>query len=118
MITMERLNVARQVATEEQAERLAQKGFTRTGGTAEAAVAVAEADLAKMGEAMFERLSARLQAQLPTAGTESSDSPAAPVAETPPATPTPEPPKPTRGKKAGDADGTAAGAPDSGGGSE
>lgn len=38
MIAMERLNVVRQVTTEEQAERLLAKGFTRRGGQAEAAV--------------------------------------------------------------------------------
>lgn len=59
MITLKRLNVERQVATEEQADKLVKQGFTRIGGTAEGAanVTVTEADLAKMGEAMYEKLS-------------------------------------------------------------
>ncbi len=64
MITLKRLNVVRKVATEEQAAKLERLGFARTGGTAEAPVGagVTEADLAKMGEAMFERLSENLKA--------------------------------------------------------
>lgn len=63
MINLKRLNVVRQVATEEQAAKLEKQGFTRTGGNAEgaASVTVTEADLAKMGEAMYERLSKNLQ---------------------------------------------------------
>lgn len=63
MINLKRLNVVRQVATEEQAAKLEKQGFTRTGGSAEgtASVTVTEADLAKMGEAMYERLSKNLQ---------------------------------------------------------
>ena len=63
MITLKRLNVVRKVATEEQAAKLERLGFARTGGTAEAPVGagVTEADLAKMGEAMFERLSENLK---------------------------------------------------------
>ena len=63
MITLKRLNVVRKVATEEQAAKLERLGFARTGGTAEAPVGagVTEADLAKMGEAMFERLSDNLK---------------------------------------------------------
>jgi len=63
MITLKRLNVVRKVATEEQAAKLERLGLARTGGTAEAPVGagVTEADLAKMGEAMFERLSENLK---------------------------------------------------------
>ena len=63
MITLKRLNVVRKVATEEQAAKLERLGFARTGGTAEAPVGagVTEADLAKRGEAMFERLSENLK---------------------------------------------------------
>ena len=63
MITLKRLNVVRKVATEEQAAKLERLGFTRTGGAAEspAGAGVTEADLAKMGEAMFERLSKNLK---------------------------------------------------------
>lgn len=35
MIMMERRNIVRKVATEEQAARLEKQGFTRTGGSAE-----------------------------------------------------------------------------------
>ena len=64
MIIMERLNVVRKVSTEEQAVKLEKQGFTRTGGDPEgtASVTVSEATLAKMGEAMYERLSKSLQA--------------------------------------------------------
>ncbi len=66
MITLKRLNVVRKVATEEQAAKLERLGFTRTGGAAEAPVGagLTGADLAKMGEAMFENLSKRLDARL------------------------------------------------------
>lgn len=69
MITLKRLNVVRKAATEEQAAKLEHLGFTRTGGAAEApvGVGVSEADLAKMGEAMFENLSKRLDARLKAA---------------------------------------------------
>ena len=69
MITLKRLNVVRKVATEEQAAKLERMGFTRTGGTAETPVgaSVSEADLAKMGEAMFESLSKRLDDRLKAA---------------------------------------------------
>lgn len=80
MITLKRLNVVRKVATEEQAAKLERLGFTRAGGAAEApaGAGVTEADLAKMGEAMFERLSKNLKeavvkaaAQPPKKGKES-----------------------------------------------
>lgn len=63
MIIMEKLNVVRKVATEEQAIKLEKQGFTRTGGSPEgaASVTVSEATLAKMGEAMYERLAKNLQ---------------------------------------------------------
>ena len=69
MVTLKRLNVVRKVATEEQAAKLERMGFTRTGGTAETPVgaSVSEADLAKMGEAMFESLSKRLDDRLKAA---------------------------------------------------
>ena len=69
MITLKRLNVVRKVATEEQAAKLERLGFTRTGGAAEAPAeaGVSEADLAKMGEAMFENLSKRLDGRLKAA---------------------------------------------------
>lgn len=63
MITLKRLNVVRQVATEEQAAKLEKLDYTRTGGDPEgnADVTITEADIAKMGEAMYERLSKNLQ---------------------------------------------------------
>lgn len=63
MITLKRLNVVRQVTTEEQAAKFERLGFTRTGGAAEApaGAGLTESDLAKMGEAMFERLSKNLK---------------------------------------------------------
>lgn len=69
MITLKRLNVVRKVATEEQAAKLERQGFTRTGGAAEApaGAGVLEADLAKMGEAMFENPSKRLDDRLKAA---------------------------------------------------
>ena len=64
MIQLKRLNVVRQVATEEQATKFERLGFTRLGGSAEAPVGagVTEANLAKMGEAMYERLNKNLKA--------------------------------------------------------
>lgn len=58
MITLKRLNVVREVATDEQADKLVAQGFSRAGGSAEggAASAITEANFAKMSEAMFERL--------------------------------------------------------------
>lgn len=69
MITLKRLNVVRKVATEEQAAKLERLGFTRTGGAAEApaGASISEADLAKMGETMFENLSKRLDDRLKAA---------------------------------------------------
>lgn len=63
MITLKRLNVVRKVPTEEQAAKLERLGFTRMGGSAEtpAGAGVSEANLAKMGEAMYERLSKNLK---------------------------------------------------------
>lgn len=63
MIILERLNVVRKVATEEQAAKLEKLGFTRTGGSPEgaASVTVNEDTLARMGEAMYERLSKNLK---------------------------------------------------------
>ena len=51
MITLKRLNEVRQVASEERAAKLEQKGFTRIGGSAEAeGRPVTEADLEKLGD--------------------------------------------------------------------
>ena len=63
MIQLKRLNVVRQVATEEQAAKFERLGFTRLGGAAEtpAGAGVTEADFAKMGEAMYERLNKNLK---------------------------------------------------------
>ena len=63
MITLKRLNVVRQVATEEKAAKLERQGFSRMGGEAEGTttMAVTEADLAKLGEAMYDRLNQNLQ---------------------------------------------------------
>lgn len=63
MIQLKRLNVVRQVATEEQAAKFERLGFTRMGGTAEApaGAGASKDDLAKMGEAMYERLSENLK---------------------------------------------------------
>lgn len=63
MIQLKRLNVVRQVATEEQAAKFERLGFTRMGGTAEAPAGAGafKDDLAKMGEAMYERLSKNLK---------------------------------------------------------
>ena len=78
MIQLKRLNVVRQVATEEQAAKFERLGFTRMGGTAETPTGsgVSEADLARMGEAMFENLSKRLDDRLKAAakGKSSKDS--------------------------------------------
>ena len=53
MITLKRLNEVRQVASEERAAKLEQKGFTRIGGSAEAeGRPVTEADLEKLGDAL------------------------------------------------------------------
>ena len=51
MITLKRLNEVRQVASEERAAKLEQKGFTRIGGSA-------EAELEKLGDALLDRLRA------------------------------------------------------------
>lgn len=66
MITLKRLNVVRKAATEEQAAKLERLGFTRIGGAAEAPAGdgVSKADFAKMGEAIFENLSRRLDSRL------------------------------------------------------
>lgn len=63
MIQLKRLNVVRQVATEEQAAKFERLGFTRQGGAAEApaGAGVTEADFAKMGKAMYERLNKNLK---------------------------------------------------------
>ena len=59
MITLKRLNEVRQVASEERAAKLEQKGFTRIGGSAEAeGRPVTEADLEKLGDALLDRLRA------------------------------------------------------------
>ena len=59
MITLKRLNEVRQVASEERAAKLEQKGFTRIGGSAEAeGRPVTEADLEKPGEALPGRVRA------------------------------------------------------------
>lgn len=42
MIVLEKLNVVRKVATEEQAAKLKSQGFTRTGGSAEGAAPTGE----------------------------------------------------------------------------
>lgn len=64
MITLKRLNVVRQVATEEQAAKFERLGFTRQGGAAEApaGTGASKDDLAKMGEAMYERLNKNMKA--------------------------------------------------------
>lgn len=63
MITLKKLNVVRKVATEEQAAKLERQGFTRQGGAAEApaGAGLTEADFAKMGEAMYERLNKNMK---------------------------------------------------------
>mgnify|MGYP002563577400 CR=1 FL=1 len=54
MIALKRLNEVRQVASEERAAKLEQKGFTRIGGSAEAeGRPVTEADLEKLGDAFI-----------------------------------------------------------------
>lgn len=59
MIRMKRLNEVREVAGEERAARLEQQGFTRLGGAAEpGSCPVTQADLEKLGEALFGRLKA------------------------------------------------------------
>lgn len=63
MITLKRMNVVRQVTTEEQAAKLEKQGFDRMGGAAEdtSIAPVTEAAIAQMGEAMFERLSKNMK---------------------------------------------------------
>ena len=57
MITLKRLNEVRQVASEERAAKLEQKGFTRIGGSAEAeGRPVTEADLEKLGDDLLDLL--------------------------------------------------------------
>lgn len=57
MIALKRLNEVRQVASEERAAKLEQKGFTRIGGSAEpGSRPVTEADLEKLGEQLLDRL--------------------------------------------------------------
>ncbi len=69
MIILKRLNVVRKVATEERAAKLESLGFTRTGGAAEApaGTGISRDDFAKMGEAMYERLSENLKAAVANA---------------------------------------------------
>lgn len=66
MITLKRLNVVRKVATEEQAAKFERLGFIRQGGAAEvpAGTGLMEADLAKMGEAMFANLCGRVDSRV------------------------------------------------------
>ena len=57
MIQMKRLNEVREVASEERAAKLEQKGFTRTGGSADpGSRPVTEADLEKLGKQLLDRL--------------------------------------------------------------
>lgn len=57
MITLKRLNEVREVASEERAAKLEQKGFTRVGGSAEpGSQLVTQADLEKLGEQLLDRL--------------------------------------------------------------
>lgn len=57
MIALKRLNEVRQVASEERAAKLEQKGFTRIGGSAEpGSQPVTQADLEKLGEQLLDRL--------------------------------------------------------------
>ena len=63
MITLKRLNEVRQVASEERATKLEQKGFTRIGGSAEpGSRPVTEADLEKLGEQLLDRLKSEAKA--------------------------------------------------------
>lgn len=62
MITLKRLNEVRQVASEERAAKLEQKGFTRLGGSAEpGSRPVTEGDLEKLGESLFDRMKAEIK---------------------------------------------------------
>lgn len=62
MIALKRLNEVRQVASEERAAKLEQKGFTRIGGSAEpGSRPVTEADLEKLGESLFDRMKAEIK---------------------------------------------------------
>ena len=57
MIQMKRLNEVREVASEERAAKLEQKGFTRIGGSADpGSRPVTEADLEKLGKQLLDRL--------------------------------------------------------------
>lgn len=63
MIALKRLNEVRQVASEERAAKLEQKGFTRIGGSAEpGSRPVTEADLEKLGEQLLDRLKGEAKA--------------------------------------------------------
>lgn len=64
MITLQKLNVVREVSSETEAIKLEGEGFKRKSGQAESVSAtggMTERDFVKMGEAMFERLQKNLQ---------------------------------------------------------
>lgn len=64
MIVLQRLNVVREVSSEDEAVKLESEGFQRRSGQAEsisAAGGVTEKDFVRMSEAMFERLQKNLQ---------------------------------------------------------
>ena len=69
MITLKKTPADLYRLDRDEVAKLERMGFTRTGGTAETPVgaSVSEADLAKMGEAMFESLSKRLDDRLKAA---------------------------------------------------
>lgn len=61
MIQLKRMNVVREVASEDEATKLENKGFKRIGGQAETKSGVTE-DLAKLGEALYNKLSQEIKA--------------------------------------------------------
>lgn len=100
MITMKRLNVVRQVETDEQAAKLEKKGFTRIKGEAEAlAVEINTGlalDLDKMKEDILDHVSQRVAEQIKAALPDDGNDP--PKAASP--TGEENPPKGGKGKGA------------------
>lgn len=61
MIQLKRMNVVREVASEDEATKLENKGFQRIGGKAEA-ISNVTGDIAKLGEALYNKLSQEIKA--------------------------------------------------------
>lgn len=61
MIQLKRMNVVREVASEDEAAKLENKGFQRIGGKAET-IGNVTGDIAKLGEALYNKLSQEIKA--------------------------------------------------------